>query len=177
MVMNRSVILSFLLVGTSMLLSGCLTDQQGRPVTPIMRLDPNTGQLYTTYYDGAGREVVLAPNGIFVPVDQVNQGDQGAYAGVDDAPPDPEVDPSEVVSSDPVYLQDHGYYFRNGHWYNGYYWRTHGYPRHDGTIVRGPNGKPIRGRNGQVVRRGPNGSLVRKSAPGVGQKTPAVKKQ
>jgi hypothetical protein len=113
MVMNRSVILSFLLVGTSMLLSGCLTDQQGRPVTPIMRLDPNTGQLYTTYYDGTGREVVLAPNGVFVPVDQVNQGDQCAYAGVDDAPPDPEVDPSEVVSSDPVYLQDHGYYFRN----------------------------------------------------------------
>jgi hypothetical protein len=67
MAMKKIVILSCLLVVSSVLMSGCMTDQQGRPVTPVMRFDPNTGQFYTTYYDGAGRQVVLAPNGVFVP--------------------------------------------------------------------------------------------------------------
>src|SRR5208282_5821822 len=65
----------------------------------------------------------------------MNQVDQVDYADVDNAPPDPVIDPGDFVCFDPVYLKANGYYFRNGHWYNGYYWRTHGYPNHDGTIV------------------------------------------
>jgi hypothetical protein len=80
MAMKKIVILSCLLVVSSVLMSGCMTDQQGRPVTPVMRFDPNTGQLYTTYYDGAGRQVVLAPNGVFVPAVNETSSHNAPYA-------------------------------------------------------------------------------------------------
>jgi hypothetical protein len=80
MAMKKIVILSCLLVVSSVLMSGCMTDQQGRPVTPVMRFDPNTGQLHTTYYDGAGRQVVLAPNGVFVPAVPQTSSHNAPYA-------------------------------------------------------------------------------------------------
>jgi hypothetical protein len=80
MAMKKIVILSCLLVVSSVLMSGCMTDQQGRPVTPVMRFDPNTGKLYTTYYDGAGRPVVLAPNGVFVPAVNETSSHNAPYA-------------------------------------------------------------------------------------------------
>jgi hypothetical protein len=96
--MKKIVILSCLLVVSSMLMSGCLTDQQGRPVTPVMRFDPNTGQLYTTYYDGAGRQVVLAPNGVFVPVVPQTSSHNAAYT----APSHPKSAPRSTLFKAPV---------------------------------------------------------------------------
>ena len=148
----KKAVLFGCLVAVSCLLSGCLTDPQGRPVTPSMRMNPETGELETHYYNVEGREVVLTPTGVFVPLDQ---GGAQEYVGADEGPPpDPVVDLDDLVSTDPLYLHEHGYYYRDGHWYNGRYWKTHSW-HHEA------HGALVHGANGQLYRRGPGGHLVR----------------
>jgi hypothetical protein len=91
------------------------------------------------------------------------------------------------VSTDPIYLRNHGYYYRNGHYYrhvsHGNTVAAHRHYNGNTAVVHRSNTQVVHGSNSAVVRRshttvahGSNGTVVHRSQATVVHKKPVARK-